>query len=68
MNKEPAQILIRWSIQRGFLPIPKSSQPTRIRSNADVFHFALAEEDMAKLDSLDQGKAGSVSWNPVDAA
>jgi diketogulonate reductase-like aldo/keto reductase len=35
-------------------------------SNIAVYDFALSDEDMAKLDSLDQGKAGSVSWNPVD--
>lgn len=49
-----------------FVPLPKSSSPARIVSNADVYGFVLSSEDMAKLDSLDQGKAGSVSWNPVD--
>jgi diketogulonate reductase-like aldo/keto reductase len=50
-----------------FVPLPKSATPARIRSNADVFGFELALEDMAALDALDQGKAGSCSWNPVDA-
>jgi hypothetical protein len=50
-----------------FIPLPKSATPARIRSNADVFGFELAPEDMAALDALDQGKAGSCSWNPVDA-
>lgn len=66
-DKDPAQILLRWSLQRGFVPLPKSSQPARIHSNAALFDFALAEEDMVRLDSLDRGKAGAISWNPVDA-
>lgn len=36
-------------------------------SNANVFDFELNAEQMQKLDSLDEGKAGSCSWNPVDA-
>ncbi|KZT08502.1 Aldo/keto reductase [Laetiporus sulphureus 93-53] len=65
-NRDRAQILIRWSLQHGFVPLPKSSQPERIKSNAQVFDFALADEDMARLDALDRGKAGAISWNPVN--
>lgn len=39
----------------------------RAESNADVFDFELSDEQMARLDGLDEGKAGSCSWNPVDA-
>lgn len=49
------------------MPLPKSATPSRIHSNANLYDFALEEEDMAKLDALDRGKAGAVSWNPVDA-
>lgn len=49
------------------MPLPKSATPTRIRSNAEVYDFSLDSEDMASLDGLDLGKAGAVSWNPVDA-
>ncbi|KAH7921347.1 Aldo/keto reductase [Leucogyrophana mollusca] len=66
-NKDPAQILIRWSLQKGFVPLPKSSQAQRIASNARVFDFEIAEEDVAALDSLDHEGAGAVTWNPVDA-
>ncbi|KAF8200644.1 NADP-dependent oxidoreductase domain-containing protein [Pholiota molesta] len=66
-NRDPAQILIRWSLQRGFVPLPKSATPSRIHSNAQVYDFELDEEDMKKLDDLDRGKAGGISWNPVDA-
>ncbi|KDR75170.1 hypothetical protein GALMADRAFT_226827 [Galerina marginata CBS 339.88] len=66
-TRDPAQILIRWSLQKGYVPLPKSATPSRIRSNADVYDFELDKEDMQKLDALDLGKAGSISWNPVDA-
>ncbi|GBE80295.1 NADP-dependent oxidoreductase domain-containing protein [Sparassis latifolia] len=65
-NKDIAQILVRWSLQRGFSPLPKSSQPTRVQSNAELYDFEISPEDMAKLDALDRGKAGAISWNPVD--
>jgi len=65
-QRDPAQVLIRWSLQKGFVPLPKSSTPARIASNAAVYDFILSEEDMTSLDSLDCGKEGSVSWNPVD--
>jgi len=65
-NREPAQVLIRWSLQRGYVPLPKSATPSRIHSNAQVYDFELDEEDMRKLDSLDRGKEGAISWNPVD--
>jgi len=67
VGKHPSQVLVRWSIQRGFVPLPKSSDPNRVRSNVDIFDFELSDKDMAKLDALDKGKAGAISWNPVDA-
>ncbi|KAG2135555.1 NADP-dependent oxidoreductase domain-containing protein [Suillus cothurnatus] len=65
-SKDAAQILIRWSLQRGFVPLPKSSQPERIISNGQVFGWDIEPTDMAKLDALDRGKDGAVTWNPVD--
>lgn len=65
-KREPAQIVIRWSLQKGFVPLPKSATPSRIHSNANVFDFALDDEDMARIDALDKGKEGAISWNPVD--
>ncbi|KAG2044018.1 hypothetical protein BDR03DRAFT_850923, partial [Suillus americanus] len=65
-SKDPAQILVRWSLQRGFVPLPKSSQPERIISNGQVFGWSIEPTDMAKLDALDRGKEGAVTWNPVD--
>jgi len=66
-DRDPAHILLRWSLQKGFVPLPKSSTPSRIHSNANLYDFELSEEDMQKLDALDRGKAGAISWNPVDA-
>ena len=50
-----------------FIPLPMSSSPSRIKSNSDVFNFTLSDSDVAELDGLDQGSAGAISWNPVDA-
>ncbi|KRL89308.1 aldo/keto reductase [Lactobacillus kalixensis] len=56
-GKSPAQVLIRWSLQHGFLPLPKSVHPEYIEANADVFDFEISPEDMAALDGL-HGAAG----------
>lgn len=50
--KSPAQVLIRWSLQHGFLPLPKSVHPEYIKANADVFDFALTATEMKTLDGL----------------
>lgn len=50
-NKTPSQILIRWSLQMGFVPLPKSVTESRIDENSQVFDFALTEEDMKSLDT-----------------
>ena len=56
-SKSSAQVLIRWSLQHGFLPLPKSVHPEYIKANADVFDFEINPEDMTKLDAL-HGVAG----------
>ncbi|EIN09065.1 Aldo/keto reductase [Punctularia strigosozonata HHB-11173 SS5] len=66
-KKDPAQILIRWSLQHNLVVLPKSSQPSRVVSNAEVFDFNIDKDDLEKLDALDQGSKGAVTWNPVDA-
>ncbi|KAH9894878.1 Aldo/keto reductase [Cubamyces lactineus] len=66
-NKDAGQIAIRWSLQHGIVPLPKSARPERVASNANVFDFELSTEDMEKLDALDKGGEGAVTWNPVDA-
>ena len=54
-GKSPAQALIRWSIQLGNVVIPRSASPERIRENLDVFDFELTDDEMAKLNGLDDG-------------
>ncbi len=56
----PNQVLVRWSLQKGFIPLPKSDTPARIVSNADVYGFELDDQDMAELDALDQGASGAI--------
>jgi diketogulonate reductase-like aldo/keto reductase len=56
----PNQVLVRWSLQKGFVPLPKSDTPSRIVSNADVYGFELDSDDMAELDGLDQGDSGAI--------
>lgn len=65
-RRSPAQILVRWSLQRGFVPIPKSVRAERIRENADVFEFTLSADDMKALDGLDAGE--HFDWDPTDVA
>lgn len=52
LGRTPAQVIIRWHLQHGVVVIPKSRQPDRIRSNADVGGFELPAADVATLDAL----------------
>ena len=54
-NRTPAQIVLRWHIQAGAVPIPKSSDRRRLAENLDVFGFALEDAEMAALAPLDRG-------------
>ncbi len=51
-NRSIAQVCIRWSLQRGYLPLPKSVTPSRIADNLKVFDFELSEDDVEKIASL----------------
>jgi len=65
-GRTPAQVLIRWCIERGIPVIPKSTHRERIAENAEVFDFALTAEDIAELDGLDRtggtGRALERKW------
>jgi len=54
VGRTPAQVLLRWCLQRDVLVIPKSIHQERIRENAQIFDFALSPQDMAALDALDR--------------
>ncbi|KAG7444722.1 Aldo/keto reductase [Guyanagaster necrorhizus] len=62
-QKEPAQVLLRYSLQKGYVPLPKSSSKTRMLSNTDIFDFNLADDEIGGLDSLDEGLA--TDWDPT---
>jgi diketogulonate reductase-like aldo/keto reductase len=59
-----AQVLIRWSLQKGFVVIPKSSDAARIRENASVFDWTLSSEQMERLDALEEGYRTAPGWDP----
>ena len=61
----PAQVLVRWALQQGFVVLPKSVHPSRIEENASVFGFALDREDFDAMAALDEGYR--TSWDPTDA-
>jgi 2,5-diketo-D-gluconate reductase A len=64
-----AQVLLRWAIQKGYPVLPKSTNPERMRQNADLFSFSIEAGDMAELAKLDRGDG--VAWpvgDPTKAA
>ena len=48
------QLLVKWSLQHGFVPLPKSVRKERIRENADIGGFEIDDGDMEKMDGLDE--------------
>jgi len=63
-GKSPAQIVLRWLVQRGLAAIPKTVKKTRLVENASIFDFTLTPEDMLMIDSFDcNGRACHLSWN-----
>ncbi|ODM14792.1 hypothetical protein SI65_09786 [Aspergillus cristatus] len=61
-NKSPAQIMIRWVLQNGIVPLPKSTSAERIKSNADVFDFELSEDE---VNMLHTGEYSPTDWDPT---
>ncbi|MEA2233335.1 MAG: 2,5-diketo-D-gluconate reductase [Solirubrobacteraceae bacterium] len=63
-GKSPAQIVLRWHIQRANIVFPKSTTPARIKENIELFDFRLEPHDIEKMDALDKGEAGRFGPNP----
>lgn len=63
-GKSPAQVVLRWHIQRGDIVFPKSVSPERMKSNFELFDFELATSDMDAVSALDKGEAGRTGGNP----
>lgn len=65
-KKSIVQIVLRWHMQKGVIPIPKSSNENRIKENIDIFDFEISSEDMKAIDSLDKGYDRSVTTPPLN--
>ncbi len=63
-GKTPAQVALRWHLQRGDIVFPKTTKVERMRENAAVFDFELTADQMATIDELDRGEAGRTGPNP----
>ncbi|KAJ5677802.1 oxidoreductase [Penicillium maclennaniae] len=61
-GKTEAQVLIRWSLDKGFIPLPKSVTPSRIAANAEVFDFALTPDEVKGLET---DEYSPVAWDPT---
>lgn len=61
-----AQLCLRWALQTGAVPLPKSLTPERIRENADVFRFSISAEDMEKINGLEQFGMSGLDPDEVD--
>jgi 2,5-diketo-D-gluconate reductase A len=59
-GKTAGQVVVRWHLQNGLVVIPKSSSPTRLAENADVFDFELDADDLAQVATLDRGPDAGV--------
>jgi diketogulonate reductase-like aldo/keto reductase len=63
VGRHPAQVLLRWSLQKGYVVVPKSATPARIAENLTAFSFELDESTMQALDALDSGRR--TAWDPT---
>jgi 2,5-diketo-D-gluconate reductase A len=63
-HKTPAQVVLRWHIQRGDIVFPKSVHRQRMKSNFDIFDFSLNSGEMDAITGLDRGESGRTGPNP----
>lgn len=68
VGRTPAQVTLRWHIERGDIIFPKSMREERIRENFALFDFSLSDEDVAAISALDKGEAGRIGPNPDEFA
>jgi len=64
VGKTPAQVVLRWHVQRGDIVFPKSVTPSRMQENFELFDFELESADMDDITALDQGEDGRTGPNP----
>ncbi len=64
VGRSPAQVVLRWHIQRGDIVFPKSTTPSRVQENFELFDFELTAADLATIAGLDRGEKGRTGPNP----
>ncbi len=64
LERTPAQVVLRWHVQRDSIVFPKSVTPERVRENFELFDFELTDADMTAITGLDKGEAGRTGPNP----
>jgi 2,5-diketo-D-gluconate reductase A len=64
-DRTPAQVVLRWHIQRDSIVFPKSSTPERIRENFELFDFELSEDEVERIAGLDRGEPGRRGPHPT---
>jgi 2,5-diketo-D-gluconate reductase A len=64
LGRTPAQVVLRWHIQRGSIVFPKSTTPARIEENFALFDFELDADDVGRIDALDRGESGRNGPHP----
>ncbi len=64
LGKSPAQVLLRWCLEKGLVVLPKSTHRERIEENGEIFDFEMSEGDLAVLDDLNEDL--HVSWDPTN--
>ena len=62
-QKSVAQVILRWLVQRGIVPVVKSANPVRMKENLDIFDFDLSEKEMKQIASLDTGHTYATARN-----
>jgi 2,5-diketo-D-gluconate reductase A len=68
LDRTPAQVVLRWHIQKGYIVFPKSTTPERIEENFRLFDFELTPEQVQAIDALDRGESGRTGPNPDEFA
>ncbi|MFA7250496.1 MAG: aldo/keto reductase, partial [Dehalococcoidia bacterium] len=64
-RKTPAQVVLRWHLELGLVPIPKSADPGRMRENIEVFDFTLTTEEIAAISALNRGEGAGADSDRI---
>jgi 2,5-diketo-D-gluconate reductase A len=64
LGRTPAQVALRWHVQRGDIVFPKTVTPERMQENFDIFDFELSDDDMSTITALDRGEEGRGGPHP----